>query len=33
METHFDEELRVLKQKLLHMGDLAQELSASRSKL
>src|SRR5262245_33444201 len=26
METHFDEELKSLKQKLLQMGDLAQEM-------
>jgi phosphate transport system protein len=26
METHFDEELKALKQKLLRMGDLAQEM-------
>ncbi len=26
METHFDEELKILKQKLLQMGDLAQEM-------
>ncbi len=26
MEIHFDEELKILKQKLLYMGDLAQEM-------
>ena len=26
METHFDEELKILKQKLLLMADLAQEM-------
>ncbi len=26
METHFDEELKILKQKLLQMGDMAQDM-------